>query len=87
MPVLPLLIIVGTILGGSLGAAILALSIGHRVTAAGIAVGALSTAVLGGWFAFVIGCSSAIFRQGWKHAVAGSADDREVSPSSSIDCD
>jgi hypothetical protein len=67
---LPMLIVAGALAGGCLGALLLELTIGSRTTMAGVAVGALSSAVLGGWFAFVGGSFSAIIRQGWRDALA-----------------
>ena len=60
----------GAVLGGCLGATFLEMTIGGRTTAVGVAVGAISTAVLGGWFAFLFGSFSAILRRGWQEAVA-----------------
>lgn len=60
----------GAILGGGLGVVVLSLTIGDRTSAAGIVVGALSTAIVGAWLAFVGANSWAIFRQGWLDAVA-----------------
>ncbi|HEY4231814.1 MAG TPA: hypothetical protein VGM76_00165 [Lacipirellulaceae bacterium] len=68
---LPLLVAIGAILGGCLGAVLLEVMIGGRTTSLGVAVGALSTAVLGGWFTFLAVSFSAILRQGWRDAVAG----------------
>jgi hypothetical protein len=70
MPWLPLLVAGGAILGGCLGIAVLELTIANRSTSAGVLVGAISTAVLGGWFAFLAGCFTSILRQGWRDAVA-----------------
>jgi hypothetical protein len=67
---LPLLIVCGALLGGCIGAVLLELAIGSRTTPVGVAVGALSSAVLGGWLAFLGGSFFAIIRQGWLDAVA-----------------
>jgi hypothetical protein len=72
---LPLCLVAGAILGGCLGVAILTVTIGNRTTAAGVAVGAVSIAVMGAWLAFVAASSWAIFRQGWRDAVAESRKD------------
>ncbi len=72
---LPLCLVAGAVVGGSLGMAILTVTIGDRTTAAGVAVGAVSTAVVGAWLAFVAANSWAIFRQGWRDAVAESRMD------------
>ena len=66
---MPLWIAAGAIVGGSLGMAILAATIGHRTSAAGVVVGALSTAVVGAWFAFLGASFWAIARAGWRDAV------------------
>jgi hypothetical protein len=70
MPWLPMLVAAGAIAGGCLGIAILELTIGHLSTTTGVLVGAVSAAVLGGWFAFLGGCFTSILRQGWRDAVA-----------------
>ena len=67
---LPLWVAVGAAVGGVIGAAVLELTIGDHTTAVGIAVGAVSTAILGGWFAFLGGSFWAILRQGWRDAVS-----------------
>lgn len=67
---LPLWVAVGSAVGGVIGIAVLELTIGDRTTNVGIAVGAISTAIVGGWFAFVVGNFWAILRQGWQDAVA-----------------
>jgi hypothetical protein len=68
---LPLWVAVGVVVGGLIGTAVLELTIGDRTTIVGIAVGAVSTAILGGWFAFLGGSFWAILRQGWRDAVSG----------------
>jgi hypothetical protein len=70
LPWLPRIIVAGVILGGILGASLLGLTIGHRTTLAGVAVGGISSAVLGGWFAFVGGSFYGIFRHGLRDAIA-----------------
>jgi hypothetical protein len=70
LPWLPRLILAGVIAGGILGASVLGISIGHRTTLAGVVVGGLSSAVLGGWFAFVGGSFYGIFRHGLRDAIA-----------------
>ena len=67
---LPLWVAVGSAAGGVIGIAVLELTIGDRTTNVGIAVGAISIAIVGGWFAFVVGNFWAILRQGWRDAVA-----------------
>jgi hypothetical protein len=70
LPWLPRLILAGVIFGGILGASVLIMTIGHRITPAGVAVGGISSAVLGGWFAFVGGSFYGIFRHGLRDAIA-----------------
>jgi hypothetical protein len=70
LPWLPRLIVAGVAAGGMIGAAVLATTIGHRSTAAGIIVGGISSAVLGGWFAFLGGSFYGIVRHGLRDAVA-----------------
>jgi hypothetical protein len=65
---LPMLVIAGAVIGGCLGAFLLEAIVGGQTTAVGIAVGALSTAVLGAWFAFLAGNFWSIVRQGWRDA-------------------
>src|SRR4029077_21209508 len=62
---LRLLVATGAVIGGSLGAVLLELTNGSRTTSVGIAVGALSMAVLGAWCAFLGSSFSAILRRGW----------------------
>jgi hypothetical protein len=70
MPWLPAVVAAGAACGGATGAILLEFSIGNRATGVGIAVGAVSTAVLGGWFAFLASNFWAILRQGWADAIA-----------------
>lgn len=76
LPWLPAWIAVGLVAGGVAGAALFSVAIGHRATPVGIAVGGLSTAVLGGWFAFIAASSWTILRQGWREAVSDHHRDR-----------
>jgi hypothetical protein len=69
-------VVAGAILGGVVGAVVLSLAIGSRTSPAGIAVGAVSTAIVGAWLAFVGANSWAIFRQGWIEAVEAAAPDK-----------
>lgn len=77
---LRLFVAAGAAVGGCLGVAALLVLIGNRTTVAGIVVGAVSTAVMGAWFAFVAANSWTIFRQGWRDAVDAAApeDGREA---------
>jgi hypothetical protein len=67
---LPLLVAGGALVGLLAGAVLLAETIGHRTSAAGIAVGAVSLGIVGGWCALLGGCFWSILRQGWREAVA-----------------
>jgi hypothetical protein len=82
LPWLPWLILAGVVIGGTLGTAVLFLTIGHRTTLAGVAVGGISSAVLGGWFAFVGGSFYGIFRHGLRDAIAEQKKDEGRSRSS-----
>jgi hypothetical protein len=70
LPWLPRLIIAGVLSGGVGGGILLAMIIGHRTSMAGICVGAISLAVLGGWFSFLGGSFYGIFRHGLREALA-----------------
>jgi hypothetical protein len=70
LPWLPRLIIAGIVAGGMIGAMLLAATIGHRTSAAGILVGSASLAVVGGWLAFLCGSFYGIFRHGLRDALA-----------------
>ena len=73
---LPTLVIAGAILGGCLGGALfLTDMIGHRASPAGVVVGAMSLAVVGGWLAFIGGSFYAIFRHGLRDAMAQQNND------------
>lgn len=72
---LPLLVAGGALLGTVGGAVLLALTTGHRSGAIGIAVGAISLGVVGGWFAFLGTSFWTILRQGWREAVSHQRQD------------
>jgi hypothetical protein len=61
---------IAALAGGTIGGLVLAMTIGHRTSAAGIVVGAISLAVLGGWFAFLCGSFYGVFRHGFRDAIA-----------------
>jgi hypothetical protein len=70
------LVVGGGILAGAVGGAVsLTWAIGDRSSIAGLAIGAVSVAVLGGWFAFLGSSFYSIFRHGWREAVE--AEDRK----------
>jgi hypothetical protein len=80
LPWLPRMIVAGAAVGGTVGAAILAITIGHRTSAAGVAVGSISLAVLGGWCAFLLGSFYGVFRHGVREAVAEQQKDELKRP-------
>lgn len=72
---LPSLVAAGALIGTVAGAVLLSASIGHRTSTAGIAVGATSLGVVGGWIAFLGTSFWTILRQGWREAVAHQKQD------------
>jgi hypothetical protein len=80
LPWLPRLIVGGSLLGGVIGAIVLAATIGHRTSAAGIIVGSASLAVVGGWVAFLSGSFYGIFRHGLRDALAEQRKDESPRP-------
>jgi Na+-transporting methylmalonyl-CoA/oxaloacetate decarboxylase gamma subunit len=70
LPWLPRLIVAGVFLGGIVGGIFLTATIGHRTSPASILVGSASSAVLGGWFAFLGGSFYGIFRHGVREALS-----------------
>jgi hypothetical protein len=56
--------------GGILGALVLAVANDRQASPAGIAVGAISIAVVAGWFAFVGYSFYGVFRHGLRQAMA-----------------
>ena len=76
LPWLRRLVLAGIILGGAGGGLLLGATIGHRTSAAGICVGAVSLAVLTGWFSFLGGSFYGIFRHGLRDAMAEPRNDR-----------
>ncbi|HEX5470622.1 MAG TPA: hypothetical protein VFW73_01990 [Lacipirellulaceae bacterium] len=75
LPWLPRLVIAGMAFGGLAGAALLCGIIGHRATPAGMVVGAISFAVVSGWFAFLCGNFYGVFRDGFREAMAEQRND------------
>jgi hypothetical protein len=70
LPWLRRLVASGAIGGGAAGALILILVIGHRASFAGILLGSVSLAVVGGWFSFLGASFYGIFRHGLRDALA-----------------
>jgi hypothetical protein len=56
---------------------LLAETVGHRVTSAGLVVGAVSSGMLGAWLAFVMGGFVGISRHAWREAVRDSTNERK----------
>jgi hypothetical protein len=75
LPWLPTLIIAGVLTGGFAGSVLLTMTIGHRTSPAGILVGGVSLAVLGGWLAFLGGSFYGIVRHGVREAVSEHRND------------
>lgn len=76
LPWLPRFVVAGMVLGGVAGTLVLEGLIGHRTTPAGIAVGAISFAVLGGWLAFLCGNFFGVFRHGFREALVAEQNDQ-----------
>jgi hypothetical protein len=66
---LPGLVCTCTLAGGVIGGVLIATAIGHRTSPSGVLVGSISSAVLGGWFAFLGGSFYGIFRHGVRDAL------------------
>jgi hypothetical protein len=79
LPWLPGVIVAGAAVGGFAGAILLLLTIGTHTSPAGVAVGSISLAVLGGWVAFLGGSFYGIFRHGLRDALSEQQKD-EASP-------
>jgi hypothetical protein len=82
-----LLMVAGIAIGGLGGGAFLASAIGNRTSAAGILVGSISLAVIGGWVTFLATSFYAIFRRGWREAVQGDDSLRKSHPTASFNQD
>jgi hypothetical protein len=63
-------VLAGAIVGGVVGAILLATTIGYRISPLGIATGAMSTAILGGWLVFIGSNFWSIARHTWREAMA-----------------
>jgi hypothetical protein len=66
-----LLMAAGIAVGGFGGGTFMASASGNHTSAAGILVGSMSLAVVGGWFTFLATSFYATFRRGWREAVEG----------------
>jgi membrane protein implicated in regulation of membrane protease activity len=69
LPWISRLTAIAVCLGGCLGAVLLTLTVGHRTSAAGLVLGAMSLATLSGWFAFLGGNFYANVRRGLREAL------------------
>jgi hypothetical protein len=77
---LPKLIVAGVAVGGFGGGALFAIdSSGRHISHAGVLMGAISFAVLGGWLAFLGGSFYAVFRHGLRDAIAHQCHDESRS--------
>jgi hypothetical protein len=78
VPWIPRLIATAVLFGGCLGAGLLSLTVGHRTSAAGLALGAVSVAAISGWIAFLLGNFCATFRRGLREALDNERNDQAV---------
>jgi hypothetical protein len=78
LPWVPKLVAAMALLGGSVGAILLAATTGDRTSLTGILVGATSFAVVAGWGAFLCGSFYGILRHGFRDAVAEHKNDRSA---------
>jgi hypothetical protein len=76
VPWIPRLVVTAIIFGGCLGAGLLRLTVGHRSSAAGLALGSVSFAAISGWFAFLMGNFFATFRRGLREALDNERKDQ-----------
>jgi hypothetical protein len=76
LPWRPRLVVATAILGGAMSTLFLATMFDQHASPAGIAVGAVSVAVLGGWFAFVGSSFYGIVRHGFRDAMAEQRGDQ-----------
>jgi hypothetical protein len=76
VPWIPRLIATAILFGGCLGAGLLSLTVGHRTSAAGVAVGSMSFAAISGWIAFLLGNFYVTFRRGLREALDNERKDQ-----------
>jgi hypothetical protein len=62
------MILAGAVFGGLAGGGLIWFTVGDRTSLAGVLVGSISLAVLGGWFAFLAANFYMIFRHGLREA-------------------
>ncbi len=77
LPWLPKLVVSAMALAGLAGSLVLSGLIGDRTSPAGIVVGAVSFAILGGWIAFLGGNFYGVFRHGFREALAEQQKDQQ----------
>ncbi len=80
LPWVPRFVVAAVTLGGAAGALLLTETIGHRTSMTGVVVGAISFAVLSGWFAFLGSSFYGIVRHGLRDA-ASEQDRDDTGPS------
>ncbi|HEX2477176.1 MAG TPA: hypothetical protein VHK01_20640 [Lacipirellulaceae bacterium] len=78
VPWIPRLIATAVFFGGCLGAGFLTLTVGHRTSAAGLALGSISFAAISGWFAFLMGNFYVTFRRGLREALDNERKDQAI---------
>jgi hypothetical protein len=76
LPWIPRITATAVFVGGCLGAVFLTLTVGHRTSAAGLAVGALSLAAICGWLAFLAMHFYVNVRRGFREALDGERKDQ-----------
>src|SRR4051794_36731140 len=76
LPWLSRVVLAGMLFSGLIGCVLLSGVLGDRISYAGTVTGAISFAVLGGWFSFLCGNFYGVFRQGFREAVADQQKDR-----------
>lgn len=68
----------GMLISGFAGCLALIVVLGDKISMAGSIIGAISFAVLGGWFAFLCCNFYGVFRQGFREALADQQKDRSL---------
>src|SRR3954451_3274408 len=76
LPWLSRIVLAGMLVSGIAGCVVLFGVFGDRISIAGTLIGAISFAVLGGWFWFLCGNFYGVFRHGFREALADQQKDR-----------